>query len=68
MAVLAFKGPELGVVPQVYNSITQGVEAGAITSNHDFEARLHNLTRTRLKHTSTHIQTNTHAPNKKLMT
>ena len=55
--MLAFKGPEPGMVPQVYNSITQGVEAGATTSNQDFEARLHNLTRTHLKHTNTHIHT-----------
>lgn len=33
------------------------VEAGATTSNQDFETRLHNLTRTRLKHTNTHIHT-----------
>lgn len=68
MAVLAFKGPEPGVVAQVYNSVTQGVEASATTSNQDFEARLHNLARTHFKHTNTHIHTNTHAPNKKLRT
>lgn len=59
MVVLAFKGSELGMVAQVYHSVTQGVETGATTSNQDFEARLHNLARTRLKHTHTHKHTRT---------